>query len=196
MISYITGKIIDLDFTNVVILTSSGIWYELWINELTYSKIALEEDVSMYVYHQISESNEALFWFLEKEEKKIFTELLKISWVWGKWAMQILSIWTERLILAIKSEDNKTIEGAKWIWKKMAEKIILELKDKDFWINISSRENIIKANNISPDLHTSIKSTLSNMWYNPKDIDRVLSDLPEWISWAWEIIPYVIKHLS
>ncbi|MDR1945196.1 MAG: hypothetical protein LBQ59_03890 [Candidatus Peribacteria bacterium] len=45
----------------------------------------------------------------------------------------------------------------------MAEKIILEMKDKDFGINLSSRENILKANNLSPDLHSSIKSTLANM---------------------------------
>jgi hypothetical protein len=45
----------------------------------------------------------------------------------------------------------------------MAEKIILELKDKDFGINVSSKENILRANNLSPDLHFSIKSTLANM---------------------------------
>jgi hypothetical protein len=54
----------------------------------------------------------------------------------------------------------------------------------------------LKANNLSPDLHSSIKSTLTNMWYNPKDIDRVLAELPEWISWVSEVIPYVIKNLS
>ena len=196
MISYITWKIIDLDFNSVIVFTNSWIWYEIWINELTYSKIALEEEISMHIYHQITENNESLFGFLEKEEKKIFSELVKISGIWWKVAMQILSIWTERFVFAVKSEDNKTIEWIKWIWKKMAEKIILEMKDKDFGINISSRENILKANNLSSDLHSSIKSTLANMWYNPRDIDRVLSELPEWVSWAAEIIPYVIKHLS
>jgi hypothetical protein len=45
----------------------------------------------------------------------------------------------------------------------MALKIILEMKDKDFGINITSRENILKATNLSPDLHSSIKLTLVNM---------------------------------
>jgi Holliday junction resolvasome RuvABC DNA-binding subunit len=110
--------------------------------------------------------------------------------------MQILSLWVSRLLLAISTNDNKTIEWIKWIWKKMAEKIILEMKDKNFWINISSKENVLNANNLPSDLHNSIKSTLSNMWYNPKDIDRVLSELPEWVNWANEIIPYVIRNLS
>jgi len=185
-----------LDFTNTTILTSSGLWYEVWINELTYSKIGLESDISLYIHHHITENNQTLFWFIEKEEKDVFKELIKISWVWWKVAMQILSLWIERLVLAITSEDNKTIESIKWIWKKMAEKIILELKDKDFWISIKNWETIKAANTISADLHSSIKSTLTNMWYNWSDIDRQLSNLPEDINNAWDIIPYIIKNLS
>lgn len=196
MISYITWKIIDLNFTNVVILTASWIWYDIWINELIYSKLGLEDEVYMHIYHQKTENSEGLFWFLEKNEKKVFGELIKIPWIGWKVAMQILSLWVERFVLAISNGDSNTIEWIKGIWKKMAEKIILEMKNKDFWINLSSKENILKANSLSPDLHSSIKSTLSNMWYNPKDIDRVLNELPEWISGASEVIPYVIRNLS
>ncbi len=196
MISYITGKIIDLDFTELTILTQGGVGYEIGINELTYSKIALDEEEKMYIYHHITENNQTLFWFLDKSEKKVFKELIKISWVWGKVAMQILSLGIERLLVAIQGEDNKTIEGIKWIWKKMAEKIILELKDKDFGIIVTSSETIKKANTLPADLQVSIKSTLTNMWYNPRDIDRVIAELPEDKTDAWEIIPYVIKELS
>ena len=196
MISYIKWKILDLDFSNITILTDSWIGYDIWINELTYSKIWINEEVELYIYHQITENNQALFWFIEKYEKKVFSELLKISWIWWKWAMQIMSLWVERLLFAINSNDSKTIEWVKWIWKKMAEKIIIELKDKDFWINISSKENIVKVSNLSSTLHASIKSTLSNMGYNPRDIDRILNELPDWMNEAWEIIPYIIKELS
>lgn len=196
MISYITWKIIDLDFTSLTILTASWVGYEVWINELTYAKLALEEEVELFLYHQKTENSEALFGFLEKDEKRVFSELIKISWIGGKVAMQILSLGVPRLLLAISSQDNNTIESIKWIGKKMAEKIILEMKDKDFGINIASRENILKATNLSPDLHSSIKLTLVNMWYNPKDIDRVLVSLPENLNGAGEIIPYVIKNLS
>jgi Holliday junction resolvasome RuvABC DNA-binding subunit len=78
----------------------------------------------------------------------------------------------------------------------MAEKIILEMKDKDFWINIHSKENIYKTDNLPPNLHSSIKSTLANMWYNPKDIDRVLWELPDEMVEASKIIPFVIRNLS
>ncbi len=196
MISYLKWKIIELDFLSLTVLTSGGVWYSVGINELTYSKLWVDSEVWMYIYHHITEWNQSLFGFTELEEKKVFTELIKISWVWGKVAMQILSLWIERLVIAIKNEDNKTIESIKWIWKKMAEKIIIELRDKDFGINFSSSETVKKANTISWDLHTSIKSTLTNMGYNPRDIDRLLSVLPEWMDNAGDIIPYIIKELS
>ncbi len=196
MISFIKWTILDLSFTNALVLTSSGLGYDILINELTYSKLTLDEETSLYLYHHKTENSENLFWFLDLSEKKLFSELIKISWVWWKVAMQILSLWKERLVLAISNEDNKTIESIKGIGKKMAEKIILELKDKDFGISFSSSENYVKANTIDPNLHTSIKSTLTNMGYNPKDIDKELSSLPEGIDTAWDIIPYIIKSLS
>ena len=196
MLSYLKWKIIELDFNNITILTSLWVWYNVWINELTYSKIALDNEVNLYVYHHITENNQTLFWFIEQTDKKVFSELIKISWVWWKVAMQILSLWIERLVMAIQEEDNKTIEWIKWIWKKMAGKIILELKDKDFWVVLSDRTTVKKANSISGDLHISIKSTLTNMWYNPRDIDKILWELPENLKDAWEIIPYIIKELS
>lgn len=196
MISYLKWKVVELNVNSLCLLTNGGVGYEVGINELTYSKLCLDWEFGLYVYHHITEWNQSLFWFIEFDEKKVFSELIKISWVWWKVAMQILSLGIERLLLSISWEDNKTIESIKWIGKKMAEKIIIELKDKDFGIVISSSENIKKANCISSDLHSSIKSTLVNMGYNPKDIDNVLLDLPENIDNAWIIIPYVIKELS
>ncbi len=110
--------------------------------------------------------------------------------------MQILSLWIERLVTAVWIGDNKTIESIKWVWKKMAEKIILELKDKDFDINIVSSGEQNSKEKISSSLYESIKETLINMWYNPKNIDKILRELPKWMDNAWEILQYTIKELS
>ena len=196
MISYIKWKIIELDFNSLTILTASGLGYELGINELIYSKITKEEEIELFVYHHKTENSESLFWFIESREKKVFTELIKISWIWGKVAMQILSLWVDRLLTATKSEDNKTIESIKWVGKKMAEKIILEFRDKDFWLEIllpKSTEK--KSSNLDENLLSSIKSTLTNMWYNPKDVENILQDLPAEMNDIWTIISYVVKNI-
>ena len=197
MISYLKWNIIELDFSKLTILTSGGVWYEVFINDLIYAKLSIQEETELYIYHHRTENSQSLFWFLLKNEKEVFSELIKISWVWWKVAMLILWLWTTRLIDAIAYEDKKTIESIKWIGKKMAEKIVLELKDKDFGINITKEEKIENSKNkINNDLFVSIKETLVNMWYAPKNIDSVLNNLPEWLENAGEIIPHVIKELS
>jgi len=124
-------------------------------------------------------------------------ELIKISWIWWKVAMQILSLWIDNLIAAVWIWDNKMIQSVKWIGKKMAEKIIIELKDKDFWIELNTinatKENL-KVLDISK--FEPIKQTLKNMWYIWKDIDKVLQKLPEDITDTGEILWWVIKELS
>ena len=204
MIAYLKWEILDLEFTKIVILTSWGVGYEVLINEINFSKIQNDKliNIELFIYHHRTENSQLLFGFLEKEEKIIFEELIKINWVWWKVALNILSIWIYRLAEAIVSWDNKTIESIKWIWKKWASKIILELKDSDIiksYSNLeSSKENnkkIDKTITISQNIHNDVKNTLTAMWYNASDIDKVLSELPEDITTINDIIPFVIKQL-
>ncbi len=199
MIGYIVGKIIEITDTQVLVLTSGWVAYELGINEVIFSQIATKEDVELYVHHHITEGNQSLFAFVSLEEKKLFQELLKISGVGGKVALQILSLGKDVLIEAVQQDDKKMIESVKGIGKKMAEKIVLELKDKDFvkshvsvWSQRSSSPEQIK---LPATLLENIKGTLQNMGYQNRDIERVLSSLPEELQDASEILPYMIKEL-
>lgn len=193
MISYLHWQIIELDFNSITIMTSGGVWYQVWISELTYTGLSLEQTIEMPVYHHITEWNQSLFWFADISEKSIFTELIKISGIWWKVAMQMLSLWSSRLIWAVQTADNKAIEGIKGIWKKMAEKVILELKDKDL-ITSAVTEAGAPVQRIA-STHSDVIATLVNMWYDKSDIERVLTDLPEDMSDLGDIIPYVIKNI-
>ncbi len=190
MISYLHWKIIELNFNSITIMTPWGVWYEVWISELTYTSLSLEQTIEMPVYHHITEGHQALFGFWDISEKDIFTQLIKISGIGGKVAMQMLPLWANRLISSVQSGDNKAIESIKGIWKKMAEKVILELKDKDFITTSSSGEKVT---------HNSwfgdVVATLTNMWYNRSDVEKILADLPEGLDDIGEIIPYVIKNI-
>lgn len=197
MIAYIQGKILDISEHSVLILPHSGVGYEVHINELTYSKVVMQEDIDLYVYHHISESTQALYGFIEKEEKDVFLELIKISGIWGKVALSILSLGIDYIVQAVQNDDKKAVEQIKWIGKKMAEKIILELKDKSF---IESKAYVSQSlgtqTQLPATLLENIKSTLTNMWYRPRDIDGVLQKLPSDIQWPEQVLAYVIKELS
>ena len=200
MIAYLKWKIIELEFNKVVVLLNSGVGYEVLISELVFSNLQVLEKIELFIYHHRTENSQILFWFIEKEEKQIFEELIKVNWVWWKVALNILSIWINRLIEAIKTADNKTIESIKWIGKKWASKIILELKDSDIiksYNNISwenKAEQKIEKKNISKK-HQDVINTLVAMWYKKEDIEKTLANLPESISSINDIIPFVIKNI-
>lgn len=200
MIGYISGKILEISESMVLVLTSTGIWYEIGINEISFASLATREEVELYIYHHITEGGQSLFGFETLEEKQLFTELIKISGVGGKVAQQILSLGKDRLISAVQQDDKKTIESIKGIGKKMAEKIVLELKDKDFvttyvWSEQAaekSPEQIL----LPKDMRENISSTLQNMWYQLRDIERVMAGVPEHYSSVGEILPFMIRELS
>ncbi|MCP4523596.1 MAG: Holliday junction branch migration protein RuvA [Candidatus Gracilibacteria bacterium] len=196
MIGYLQGKIIDLDFQECIIFTQSGVGYTVLINEIIYTHLALEEETSFFIHHHKTENSEALFGFLEKSDKKVFTELIKISGIGGKVAMQILSLGVIRLITAIQNTDKKTIESIKGVGKKMAEKIILELKDKDFVVEMNTEEKEFSGNTLDQNVAGDVKNTLVTMGYNPKDVDGVLQKVPENLASVGEIIPFCIRELS
>lgn len=199
MLSYIKWQIKNIELNSVIVLTESWVWYEIIINELVYANIYDKKDIELYIYHNISENGQSLFWFINFGDRVLFKELIKISWVWGRVAQNILSLWSTRLKKAILEDDKKTIESVKWVWKKMAEKIVLELTDKEiiknFEIeNLSSKEST-SAVQIKKDLRSEILSTLTMMWYNSKKVEDLLDTLPEWLDSVEKIIPHIIKNI-
>lgn len=198
MISYIKWKIKNIELNSVIVLTDTWVWYEIIINELVYASIYDKKDIELYVYHNISENGQTLFWFINFEDRILFKELIKISWVWGRVAQSILSLWTARLKRAILEDDKKTIESVKWVWKKMAEKIVLELGDKEVIKNFETEKSLKKFSNttqLKKDLKNEILSTLTMMWYNGKKVEDILDDLPDGYDSVEKIIPYVIKNI-
>jgi len=200
MIAFLKWEIIELDYSKIVILPASGVGYEVLINELIFAKIWDKKEIELFIYHHRTENSQLLFWFVDKEEKQIFEELIKVNWVGWKVALNILSIWLTRLVDAIWTADNKTIESIKWIWKKWASKIILELKDSEIikkYSDISwNDKSEIKTKNINiSQKHQDVINTLVAMWYKKEDIEKTLANLPESIDSINDIIPFVIKNI-
>lgn len=194
--AYISGNILHIDSGSIIIVWSSGIGYELLINERIYGHFSDKTQGTLFVYHAISENAQSLFWFLDISERNMFKELIKISGVGGRVAQMILSLGVTRLKQAIVNEDKKTLESVKWVGKKMAEKIILELKDKDFLEGILIWEKEVFVSKEVPPLHEQILSTLTLMGYNAQKVQEVLHTIPSEMSDISQMIPYVIRNIS
>ncbi len=127
----ITGKVIHYEEGKIV-LENNGIGYELGVSANTLSAFAKRgEVITVYTYLKVSDDCISLYGFYSKEEKAMFINLISVSGVGPKIALQILSgIDLQRLAICIVNGDAKTLSKVKGIGKKTAERIILELKEK------------------------------------------------------------------
>ena len=138
----ITGKVIHYEEGKIV-LENNGIGYELGVSANTLSAFAKRgETITAYTYLKVSDDGMSLYGFYTKEEKAMFINLISISGVGPKIALQILSgIDLQRLAICIVNGDVKTLAKVKGIGKKTAERIILELKEKIADMDNSSDDN-------------------------------------------------------
>lgn len=130
MFYHIEGSVAELG-PNLAVLDCSGLGFALNVTTNTLSRLKKGERVKLYVTESIGESNFDLFGFYEKSEKRCFEMLIAVSGIGPKAALSILSYNSpESLALAILNDDVKALTVAPGIGKKIAQRVILELKDK------------------------------------------------------------------
>ena len=130
MFYHIEGTVTELE-PNLVVLDCSGVGYALNATMNTVSYIHMGDKVKLYVAEAIGENNFDLYGFYTKGEKRCFELLVSVSGIGPKAALSILSYSTpETLALAIMNDDVKALTVAPGVGKKIAQRVILELKDK------------------------------------------------------------------
>lgn len=131
MIAYIRGLVDEIG-EDYVIIDNNGIGYfiSMPISEIENLK-KQKGIVKINTYHYVREDSIDLFGFIEKESLNMFKILLNISGVGPKAALSILSALSpQNLILAIITGDEKALCKAQGVGKKLAQRLMLELKDK------------------------------------------------------------------
>ena len=130
MLYHVEGTVTDID-TNLVVVDCHGIGFALNASLNTISAVRVGEKFRLYIYESVREDAFDLFGFASKEEKRCFEMLIGISGVGPKAAISILSTNTPgSLAIAVLNGDIKALSSAPGIGKKIAQRIILELKDK------------------------------------------------------------------
>ena len=130
MFYHIEGIVTELE-PNLVVLDCCGVGYALNATMNTISYIHMGDKVKLYVAEAIGENNFDLYGFYTKGEKRCFELLVSVSGIGPKAALSILSYSTpETLALAIMNDDVKALTVAPGVGKKIAQRVILELKDK------------------------------------------------------------------
>lgn len=130
MFYYLNGKIAILD-ENLAVIDCGGIGYGCRVTNYTLSQLHVGDMVRLYTHCDIREDAFDIYGFFSREEQRCFELLLRVTGVGPKAAVAILSVMTpEQFTLAVMMGDDKSITMAQGVGKKIAQRIVLELKDK------------------------------------------------------------------
>ena len=130
MFYYLDGTVAEI-LPGLAVIDCGGVGYACLTTNHTLSQLRKGERSKLYTYLNVGESVFDLYGFASSKELESFRMLLGVSGVGPKAALAILSACTpEALALAVVSGDEKALTAAPGVGKKIAQRIILELKDK------------------------------------------------------------------
>ena len=130
MIYYVSGKVAILE-PGLAVIDCGGVGYGCRISGYAAAQLKLNTNARLFVSESIREDAYELYGFISKEEQRCFELLTGINGVGPKAALSILSSGgPQNFTLAVMTGDEKMLTAAQGVGKKIAQRIILELKDK------------------------------------------------------------------
>lgn len=182
--------------TNFLVIEVNGIGYRCFTDNYTLNKLHsyMHREVKLYTSMIVREDAVVLFAFLDNVRLDCFKNLLSVSGVGSKAALSILSEFSpEQISMLITSNDSQSLTKAHGLGKKLAQRIVLELRDK-FKLNDNMKAmgaNLISAsNNVS-----EAAKALSVLGYSNSDVIPILTKLDSSLS-VETLIREVLKSIG
>lgn len=190
MIVSLRGIIKDIGESTVT-LEVAGLGYEVYLTDRAMNSLRkkMHEEIELYTHHHVRENFIELYGFLKKEEKNMFRILIGISGVGPKGALHILNAAPlDILQRAIAEGDTSVLTKVSGIGNRIAQKIILELKDK-FARQWSELPGDIRK-------ETDVVEALQSLGYSMMQAQNVLSKLPKDLETTEEKLKEALKILG
>ena len=192
MFGYIRGKIVSKELS-YVISDVNGVGFKIYSSVNSISALKINEEATLYTYLYIKEGIMDLYGFATEEELSMFEMLISVSGVGAKGAISILSIGSpSKIAVALVTNDVKTIKSAQGIGPKIAQRIILELKDKikneDLTLQSEETEQVIDT-----DLKQEAVKALMVLGYSKNEAQKAVSKADSSITDLEELIKAALK---
>lgn len=197
MFYYIEGTVAEIE-PNLIVLDCGGVGYALNTTVNTIASAAKGERCRLYVSESVREDAFDLYGFYSKNERRFFELLTSVSGIGPKAALSILSANTpDGLSLAVATGNEKALTVAPGIGKKIAQRVILELKDK-----IGKGDEFTDSGFTAPSAVPSDNSAVGDavaalgvLGYNANEIAQVLKTTDTAGMSTEEIIKTVLKRM-
>ncbi len=175
MLYYVSGPVTVLE-PGLAVIDCGGVGYGCRITAYTAGQLKVNQPAKLYITETIREDAFDLYGFASREEQHHFTLLTSVNGVGPKAALAILSAGPQNFTLAVMTGDEKLLTAAQGVGKKLAQRIILELKDKmgggNLELDFSS--GIVAAPTIQNDNAAMATAALQELGYSPAEIATAL----------------------
>ncbi|GAC1499722.1 MAG: Holliday junction branch migration protein RuvA [Candidatus Saccharimonadales bacterium] len=176
MISTLSGKVSE-KLSDVVILEVGGVGYGLLVAAEEYNRLKVGDSTLVYIYEHIREQSYELFAFLSRENKSLFEQLLNVNGVGPKMALNILSIGSAQDVRkSFASGDVRYIQQANGVGKRLAERLVVELKDKVGLVGVDLEATGLLQSETSLMSDEAVEALVS-LGYSPADAATALQQV-------------------
>ena len=200
MIYSLTGKILKKTLDTVVI-SCAGVGYAVQVPLTTAESLpAPGREGTVYTVMNVTENDVSLYGFATEEQRSCFKMLTSVSGVGPKAGLAILSIMTpERVALAASSGDHKAFTKANGVGPKLAQRIVLELKDKvaKGFVDGISLEDVAGAASDAPASQSSAQAiaALVSLGYSQSEAALAISKIDATLP-VEEIIKLALRGMA
>lgn len=175
MLYYLNGTVTVLE-PGLAVIDCGGVGYGCRVTAYTAAQLKLEQPAKLYITEAIREDAYDIFGFSSREEQRCYELLTTVNGVGPKAAMAILSAGPQNFTLAVMTGDEKLLTAAQGIGKKIAQRIILELKDKVGGSSVELDFSAPVASSIpAPNNNLAMaNAALQELGYSPAEINAAL----------------------
>ncbi len=198
MFYYINGTVTHVE-ANLAVIDCGGVGYACKTSSYTLSEIHSGKQAKLYTHLYVRDDAVELYGFSSLEELNCFQMLIGVSGVGPKVGIAVLSSVTpSALATAIVTENDKALTSVPGVGKRLAQRIILELKDKlaNGQIGVEGVETFKGGNTVLPEDKTGeAAAALSVLGYSPAEISAALKNIPVEELTLEEIIKQALKKM-
>jgi len=180
MIATLTGKVSE-QINETIVLNVHGVGYGLLVSADDWGKLSVGTEATVYIYEHIREQSHDLFGFISRNTKELFEKLLSVNGVGPKMALAILSVGSmQEVQQAISSGDVKLLQSAPGVGKKVAERVVVDLKDKVGLISSTSATAFLNQPSYTKldDAHEALLALGYSLQDAAQALESVDSSLP------------------